>query len=30
MRALALVPQRPYSLEFLQDPNRRDAAGPCG
>lgn len=30
MRALVLVPQRPYALEFLNDPNRRDAAGPCG
>lgn len=30
MRALVLLPQRPYALEFLADPNRRDAAGPCG
>lgn len=30
MRALVLLPQRPYALEFLQDANRRDAAGPCG
>jgi hypothetical protein len=30
MRALVLLPLRPYSLEFLLDPNRRDAAGPCG
>lgn len=30
MRALVLIPQRPYALEFQQDPGRREAPGPCG
>lgn len=29
MRALVLIPQRPYALEFQEDPNRREAPGPC-
>lgn len=29
MRALVLIPQRPYALEFQQDPARREASGPC-
>ena len=29
MRALVLIPQRPYALEFQQDPSRREAPGPC-
>lgn len=29
MRALVLIPQRPYALEFQQDPARREAPGPC-
>jgi hypothetical protein len=29
MRALVLIPQRPYALEFQEDPARREAAGPC-
>lgn len=29
MRALVLIPQRPYALEFQEDPGRREAPGPC-
>ncbi|MBX9748325.1 MAG: hypothetical protein K5Q68_01800 [Roseococcus sp.] len=29
MRALVLIPQRPYALDFQEDPNRREAPGPC-